>query len=78
MIGQLLGELGPVIAPAGSLNNELGLPHTVLMADERTRFLVLEMGSRGIGHLAYLTGIAPPERPVPAPRATHSQTWEAR
>jgi UDP-N-acetylmuramoyl-tripeptide--D-alanyl-D-alanine ligase len=60
MIGQLLGEIGPTIAPSGSFNNELGLPHTVLMADEQTRFLVLEMGARGIGHLAYLTGIAPP------------------
>ena len=60
MIGQLLAEIGPVVAPAGSLNNELGLPHTVLMAGEKTRFLVLEMGARGLGHLAYLTGIAPP------------------
>jgi UDP-N-acetylmuramoyl-tripeptide--D-alanyl-D-alanine ligase len=60
MIGQLLAQLGPTIAPAGSFNNGLGLPHTVLMADEQTRFLVLEMGARGIGHLAYPTQIAPP------------------
>jgi UDP-N-acetylmuramoyl-tripeptide--D-alanyl-D-alanine ligase len=60
MIGQLVAEAGPTIAPAGSLNNELGLPHTVLQADEDTRFLVLEMGARGIGHLTYLCGIAPP------------------
>ncbi|WP_027346205.1 UDP-N-acetylmuramoyl-tripeptide--D-alanyl-D-alanine ligase [Hamadaea tsunoensis] len=60
MIGQLLGRLGPTVAPAGSFNNELGLPHTVLLADEKTEFLVLEMGARGIGHLTYLTGIAPP------------------
>ncbi|NUR24498.1 MAG: UDP-N-acetylmuramoyl-tripeptide--D-alanyl-D-alanine ligase, partial [Catenulispora sp.] len=60
MIGQLLGRLGPTVAPAGSFNNELGLPHTVLLADEKTEYLVLEMGARGIGHLTYLTGIAPP------------------
>src|SRR5262249_2705585 len=60
MIGQLLALVGPTVAPAGSFNNELGLPHTVVQADEDTRFLVLEMGARGIGHLAYLTTIAPP------------------
>jgi UDP-N-acetylmuramoyl-tripeptide--D-alanyl-D-alanine ligase len=60
MIGQLLVGLGPTIAPPGSFNNELGLPHTVLQADAGTRFLVLEMGSRGVGHLTYLCQIAPP------------------
>ncbi len=61
LIAQLLARSGPTVAPAGSLNNELGLPHTVLRSDEDTRFLVLEMGARGIGHLAYLCGIAPPD-----------------
>jgi UDP-N-acetylmuramoyl-tripeptide--D-alanyl-D-alanine ligase len=60
LIAQLLHRLGPTIAPAGSFNNELGLPHTVLRADGSTRFLVLEMGARGPGHLSYLCGIAPP------------------
>ncbi|HEU4346931.1 MAG TPA: UDP-N-acetylmuramoyl-tripeptide--D-alanyl-D-alanine ligase [Actinoplanes sp.] len=60
-IGQLLSRLGPAIAPAGSLNNELGFPYTVLKATPETRFLVLEMGARGVGHIRYLTGIAPPE-----------------
>jgi UDP-N-acetylmuramoyl-tripeptide--D-alanyl-D-alanine ligase len=59
-IGQLLARLGPTVAPVGSLNNELGLPHTALRADADTRFLVLEMGARGIGHISYLCGIAPP------------------
>jgi UDP-N-acetylmuramoyl-tripeptide--D-alanyl-D-alanine ligase len=60
-IGQLLSRLGPTIAPAGSLNNELGFPYTVLLASPETRFLVLEMGARGIGHIRYLTEIARPE-----------------
>ncbi|GAA4960940.1 UDP-N-acetylmuramoyl-tripeptide--D-alanyl-D-alanine ligase [Actinoplanes utahensis] len=59
-IGQLLSRLGPTVAPAGSLNNELGFPYTVLRANEETRFLVLEMGARGIGHIRYLTEIAQP------------------
>ncbi len=32
----------------------------MLRADETTRYLVLEMSARGIGHIAYLAGIAPP------------------
>nr|WP_296072704.1 UDP-N-acetylmuramoyl-tripeptide--D-alanyl-D-alanine ligase [uncultured Actinoplanes sp.] len=60
-IGQLLSRMGPTIAPAGSLNNELGFPYTVLQATEDTKFLVLEMGARGIGHIRYLTQIARPD-----------------
>jgi UDP-N-acetylmuramoyl-tripeptide--D-alanyl-D-alanine ligase len=47
------------VGTLGSLNNELGVPLTVLRADDETRFLVLEMGARGVGHLAELTAIAP-------------------
>ena len=59
-IAQLLERLGPTVAPAGSFNNELGHPYTVLKADPRTRWLVLELGARGAGHITYLTEIAPP------------------
>jgi len=59
-IGQLLTHLGETVAPAGSLNNELGFPYTVLKATPSTRFLVLEMGARGIGHIRYLTDMAGP------------------
>jgi UDP-N-acetylmuramoyl-tripeptide--D-alanyl-D-alanine ligase len=48
------------VAPPGSFNNELGHPLTVLRADERTRYLVLELGARGRGHIARLCAIAPP------------------
>jgi UDP-N-acetylmuramoyl-tripeptide--D-alanyl-D-alanine ligase len=59
-IGQLLSRLGETIAPPGSLNNELGHPYTVLKATAATRFLVLEMGARGIGHIKHLAEVAPP------------------
>jgi UDP-N-acetylmuramoyl-tripeptide--D-alanyl-D-alanine ligase len=61
LLAQLCGAAGPTIAPVRSFNNEIGLPLTVLRADESTRFLVLEMGASGPGHLAYLTHIAPPD-----------------
>jgi len=61
LISQIISPLAPTIAPLGSFNNEIGLPLTVLRADADTRFLVLEMGAAGIGHLDYLTEIAPPD-----------------
>jgi UDP-N-acetylmuramoyl-tripeptide--D-alanyl-D-alanine ligase len=59
-VGQLLARLGATIAPPGSQNNELGHPYVVLKATAETRFLVLEMGSRGVGHIRYLADVAPP------------------
>ena len=61
LLGQVLGAVGPTVSPPGSFNNDIGLPLTVLSADEGTRFLVLEMGARGIGHVARLCGIARPD-----------------
>nr|WP_205862515.1 UDP-N-acetylmuramoyl-tripeptide--D-alanyl-D-alanine ligase [Planosporangium thailandense] len=61
LISQLLARLGEVVAPAGNFNNELGLPHTVLKATPDTRYLVLEMGARGVGHIRYLCDIARPD-----------------
>ncbi len=60
LTAQLLTRLGPTVAPAGSLNNELGYPYTVLRAGVDTRYLVLEMGARGIGHVRYLCEVAQP------------------
>jgi UDP-N-acetylmuramoyl-tripeptide--D-alanyl-D-alanine ligase len=61
LLAQVLGTSGPTVAPEGSFNTEVGLPLTVLRADSETRFLVLEASSRGIGHIAYLCGVARPD-----------------
>jgi UDP-N-acetylmuramoyl-tripeptide--D-alanyl-D-alanine ligase len=61
LVGSLLSALGPTVTPRGSLNTEVGLPLTILAADESTRFLVLEMGMRGEGHISYLVEIARPD-----------------
>jgi UDP-N-acetylmuramoyl-tripeptide--D-alanyl-D-alanine ligase len=60
LLGQVLATAGPTVSPPGSYNNDIGLPLTVLSADERTRFLVLEMGARGRGHIARLCRVAHP------------------
>ena len=59
LLASLLQIQGQVIAPEKSYNNEVGVPLTILRADETTDFLVLEMGASGPGHLALLTEIAP-------------------
>jgi UDP-N-acetylmuramoyl-tripeptide--D-alanyl-D-alanine ligase len=61
LLAQLLAEAGTTVATRGSFNNELGLPLTVLRATAETDFLVLEMGARGVGHIAALCTVAPPD-----------------
>lgn len=61
LLAQVLSASGPTVWPEKSFNNEIGLPLTVLRTDVTTRYLVLEMGASGIGHIAYLTGIAAPD-----------------
>ncbi|MEV5883237.1 UDP-N-acetylmuramoyl-tripeptide--D-alanyl-D-alanine ligase [Streptomyces sp. NPDC052020] len=61
LIAQVLGRKAPTVFTPGSLNNEIGLPLTALSATDETRFLVLEMGARGIGHIRYLTELTPPK-----------------
>jgi UDP-N-acetylmuramoyl-tripeptide--D-alanyl-D-alanine ligase len=61
LLGQVLAAAGPTVSPPGSYNNDIGLPLTVLGADEDTRYLVLEMGSRGRGHIARLCQVARPD-----------------
>lgn len=60
LLGSVLGRLGPTVAPVGSYNSEVGVPLTVCRVEPATRFLVAEMGARGVGHIAYLTRMAPP------------------
>ncbi|MBC7632621.1 UDP-N-acetylmuramoyl-tripeptide--D-alanyl-D-alanine ligase, partial [Aeromicrobium sp.] len=60
LLAHVLHDTGATVAPVGSFNNELGVPLTVLRADRSTRFLVVEMGARGVGHIAHLCRIAPP------------------
>ena len=61
LLRAVLAVRGPVVAPRGSFNNEVGAPLTVLEADAATEHLVVEMGARGPGHIAHLCRIAPPQ-----------------
>ena len=59
-LASVLADAAPTVATRGNFNNELGVPLTVLRATTETRYLVVEMGARGIGHVADLCAIAPP------------------
>lgn len=52
---------GATVAPQGSYNGEIGVPLTVFKADFDTRYLVIEMGATGIGHIQYLADMVRPE-----------------
>lgn len=61
LLAAVLAEAGPTVATAGSFNNEIGMPLTALRVEPTTRFLVLEMGARGRGHLTELTDLVAPD-----------------
>ena len=61
LMGAVLGHAAPTVATRGSFNNEIGMPLTALRVDADTRYLVLELGARGKGHIAELTGLVAPD-----------------
>ncbi|MGH8125582.1 MAG: UDP-N-acetylmuramoyl-tripeptide--D-alanyl-D-alanine ligase [Rhodanobacteraceae bacterium] len=60
MTARILAPQGTTHATAGSFNNEVGLPLTLLAMPPDTRFAVLEMGAGKPGDIAYLAAIARP------------------
>jgi UDP-N-acetylmuramoyl-tripeptide--D-alanyl-D-alanine ligase len=60
-LAAIMTGVGPTVATAGNFNNEVGVPLTLLRADHETQFLIVEMGARGLGDIAYLSSLARPE-----------------
>ncbi|GAB47976.1 UDP-N-acetylmuramoyl-tripeptide--D-alanyl-D-alanine ligase [Mobilicoccus pelagius] len=60
LLAHVLSGHGETVATIGSLNSEVGVPLTLCRVTPTTAMLVVEMGARGIGHVAYLTDMAPP------------------
>ncbi|MGJ9402343.1 UDP-N-acetylmuramoyl-tripeptide--D-alanyl-D-alanine ligase [Arthrobacter sp. KK5.5] len=61
LLAAILAKVGETVAPVGSYNGEVGVPLTVFRATSSTRFLVVEMGATGIGHIEYLADMVRPE-----------------
>ena len=58
ILGALCAPHARTVSAEQSLNNEIGLPLTVLRLEPDTRILVTEMGMRGIGQIAALCAVA--------------------
>lgn len=61
MIAAILAETGSVFATRGNLNNDIGVPLTLLSVREHHDFAVIEMGANHAGEIEYLTAIAQPQ-----------------
>jgi UDP-N-acetylmuramoyl-tripeptide--D-alanyl-D-alanine ligase len=61
MTAALLATQGAVLKTEGNLNNQYGLPLTLLRLGPEHRFAVLELGMSAAGELTELSGIARPD-----------------
>ena len=61
LLAGILATQGNTVAPQGSYNGEVGVPLTVFRAGTDTRYLVIEMGATGIGHIRYLAEMVKPD-----------------
>ena len=60
MCGAILGVVGPCLKTQGNLNNEFGVPLTLLQREDRHQRLVVELGMNHRGEIARLASIAKP------------------
>ncbi len=60
LVAQLLATRYEVVSSPRSFNNEVGVPLTLLQADERTQVIVSEIGTSGPGEIGSLCRVARP------------------
>ena len=60
MLASILRCLGPVLATRGNLNNDLGVPLTLLELSAEHRAAVIELGASAVGEIAYSVALARP------------------
>lgn len=60
MIASILGRSGDVCVTRGNLNNDIGVPITLLRLRKNHQFAVVEMGMNHLGEIAYLSELARP------------------
>lgn len=61
MIAAILSLQGNVLATYGNLNNDIGMPLTLLRLRDKHDFAVIEMGANHFNEIEFLTNIAKPD-----------------
>lgn len=61
MIAAILAQQGATLATQGNLNNEIGVPQTLLRIAPEHRFAVIEMGAARSGDIDYLCRFVEPD-----------------
>jgi UDP-N-acetylmuramoyl-tripeptide--D-alanyl-D-alanine ligase len=61
ILREAAGSEEAVLATRGNLNNDIGMPQTLLQLNARHRYAVIEMGMNHPGEIDYLTRIACPD-----------------
>ena len=64
IVAELLAPLRRVVASPSSFNNDVGVPHTLLLGDASTEVYVVEIGTNHPGEIASLCRIAKPSAGV--------------
>ena len=60
MVASILSLKGETLATQGNLNNEIGVPLTLLSINEGHEFAVIELGANHIGEIAYTVSLVKP------------------
>ncbi|MCS6927232.1 MAG: UDP-N-acetylmuramoyl-tripeptide--D-alanyl-D-alanine ligase, partial [Candidatus Binatia bacterium] len=61
LLAQIYAAKKRTLATLGNQNNHIGLPLTLLRADEQVEVMVLELGTSGAGELTFLCSLARPQ-----------------
>ncbi len=61
ILAAILSKQGNVLATIGNLNNEIGLPLTLLRLRKQHDYAVIEMGANHFGEIEYLTQMTRPD-----------------